>query len=350
MLSQDEPVLAMQDTVFFSYGRHPKTKVLGPIGKSDAPGERGLIMHNALAFTTAGMPLGLMSQCIGARGEIPEEDYQDKIVRLQCTAIEEKESCKWLMALRETHARTAGREGGERGRSGIGEREVNIPGNGKRKARTANVTVRSAAVTIKPPQWRGHAQDSASMEPLTANVIAVSEVHPPQGAESISCILLANLPVNTFTQASQKIDWYTKRWGIETWYKVLKSGCQVEDCMLEHAERLARYLALFSIIGERLMYIGYLAREQPDLPAGKVFSALEIEALHVGMTKEIPRLQKTITLKQTVRLIGQIGGHLGRKRDGEPGVTVLWRGWMRLYEVVTAVLPIKNNSHLINCS
>jgi len=59
-------------------------------------------MHNALAFTTSGVPLGILSQCIWARGEIPEEDYQEKIERLQCTAIVEKESSKWLIALRET--------------------------------------------------------------------------------------------------------------------------------------------------------------------------------------------------------------------------------------------------------
>ena len=106
MQAQDEPVLVMQDTVFFSYGKHPKTKGLGPIGKSNAAGERGLIMHNALAFTSSGVALGVLSQSIWARGEIPEEDYVDKIVRLQCTAIEEKESYKWLIALRETQART----------------------------------------------------------------------------------------------------------------------------------------------------------------------------------------------------------------------------------------------------
>jgi hypothetical protein len=35
-----------------------------------------------------------------------------------------------------------------------------------------------------------------------------------------------------------------------------------------------------------------------------------------------------------VRMLGKLGGHLGRKGDGEPGVLVLWRGWMRLYESV----------------
>src|ERR1017187_3022507 len=69
-------------------------------------GCRGPVMHNALAFTTSGVPLGILSQSIWARREIPEEDYQEKIERLQVTAIEEKESSKWLVALRETLQRT----------------------------------------------------------------------------------------------------------------------------------------------------------------------------------------------------------------------------------------------------
>src|ERR1019366_5315675 len=84
------PVLVMQDTVFFSYGQHPKTRGLGPIGNSNSEHERGLIMHNALAFTAAGAPLGLLSQTTWARQEVPEEGYQENILRLQCTAIEER--------------------------------------------------------------------------------------------------------------------------------------------------------------------------------------------------------------------------------------------------------------------
>ncbi len=106
MAAYGGPVLVMQDTVFFSYGTHPKTRGLGPIGKSNSAGERGLIMHNALAFTAAGVPLGLLNQRIWARRAVAPEGYQEKIKRLQCTAIEEKESSKWLLALRETLERT----------------------------------------------------------------------------------------------------------------------------------------------------------------------------------------------------------------------------------------------------
>src|ERR1039457_1267285 len=209
------PVLVMQDTVFFSYGTHVKTRGLGPIGKSNAAHDRGLIMHNALAFTTSGVPLGILSQSIWARGEIPEEDYQEKIERLQVTAIEEKESSKWLVALGETMQRApsgvpvvtvADRESDFfefltqakelrakyliRARTdrklvpeesagcasmlealsvapALGSIAVPVPRNGSRKARMASIEVRVAQVTVQPPPRRGaHAQASGSSEPV----------------------------------------------------------------------------------------------------------------------------------------------------------------------------------------
>ena len=99
------------------------------------------------------------------------------------------------------------------------------------------------------------------------------ERQAPAGEEAIAWVLLTDLRVTNFDSACEKIDWYGKRFGIEMWHKVLKSGCQVEDCLLEHAERLRRYLTLFSIIGVRLMHVAYLAREQPELPAAQVLSA-----------------------------------------------------------------------------
>jgi len=139
------------------------------------------------------------------------------------------------------------------------------------------------------------------------------------------------------------VQWYARRWGIEIWHKVLKSGCKVEDCMLEEAERLKRYLTLFSIIGVRLMHVTYLARAQPDLPATDVFSEEEVEALHIRVTKASPPEDPVPTLREVVRMLGKLGGHLGRKGDGEPGVTVLWRGWTSLYGTVETLRAYKHS-------
>ena len=380
------PVLVIQDTVFFSYGKHPNTKGLGPIGKSNKSTDRGLIMHNALAFTTSGVALGILSQQIWARKDVPNETPSEKIERLMCTPIDEKESSKWLLALRKTAERTppgvkvitvADRESdffefiteaknlralylirakNDRRLDGddayatvsealaaapvIGTRAVDIPGNGKRKARTAVVEIRTVEVTIKPPTKPRKAKTSAS-EPITVNVVSATEATPPEGAEAISWVLLTNLPVKDFDEAAEKIDWYAKRWGIETWHKVLKSGCKVEDCLLETADRLKRFLTLFSIIGFRLMHITYLARVDPNAPSTEVFSEEEVEALHIRVKKALPPEDKPPTLREAAQMIGSLGGHLGRKSDGDAGITVMWRGMMRLYEDVEMLRAFK---------
>jgi hypothetical protein len=41
-------------------------------------------------------------------------------------------------------------------------------------------------------------------------------------------------------------------------------------------------------------------------------------------------------LNEAVRLLGKLGGHLGRTGDGDPGTEVLWRGMARLADIETA--------------
>ena len=385
-------VLAVQDTVFFSYGQHPKTREIGPIGKSNSDKERGLVQHNALAFTTTGVPLGVLSQHTWARKEVPQETPQEKVERVQRTSIEKKESGKWLTALRETRERTppgvkvvtvADRESDVyefiaeaqahqdlfliRARWDrqlvaeeseeyasllealvdqpvLGGLKVEIPSNGNRKARAANIELRTAHVMLKPPAL------CASSGPLSVNVVWASEVNPPAGEDALSWVLLMNLPVRNLEEAIEKIEWYGLRWGIETWHKVLKSGCKVENCLLETGTRLKRYLALFSIIAARLMYITYVARARPDAPATEVFSSEEIEALPIRLKIAPPAAGQSPKLRATVRMIGALGGHLGRKCDGEPGITVLWRGLTRLYEDVQMLRGCKQLWALGNSS
>ena len=222
----------------------------------------------------------------------------------------------------------------------LGTLEVAIPGNGKRNARTAVIEVKVAQATIQPPQRRGHARDSGSNGPITEQLIGATESATPKDQEAVSWVLLTNLAVADFEAAREKVQWYGKRWGIETWHKVLKSGCKVEDCLLETGERLARCLTVFSIIGARLMHVASLARVQPDMPATEVFSKEAIEALHVRVHKALPPARPPALL-EVVRLIGRAGRYRGRKCEGEPGMTVLWRGWTRLHEDVLVLRAAK---------
>ena len=88
-------VLAPQDTTFLNYTAHPETEGLGPINtRSD--GAVGLVVHDTMAFTADGTPLGLLNVQCWARD--PKE--AGKREKRKDLPIEEKESIKWLESYR----------------------------------------------------------------------------------------------------------------------------------------------------------------------------------------------------------------------------------------------------------
>ena len=64
---------------------------------------------------------------------------------------------------------------------------------------------------------------------LAVNVVLVHEVDPPPGETPIEWLLLTSLPVDGFVQAGTVIEYYTCRWVVEVFFRVLKGGCTVED-------------------------------------------------------------------------------------------------------------------------
>ncbi len=115
---------------------------------------------------------------------------------------------------------------------------------------------------------------------------------------------------------------------------MLKSGCLVEECQLETRERLERCLAVDLIVAWRVLYLTMVGRETPNLPCSVVFEDYEWKALYVFVHKSRDAVPKEPpTLREVTRLIGRLGGHLGRKSDGHPGPMTLWRGLQRLPDI-----------------
>jgi hypothetical protein len=94
-------VLAVQDTTYFNYTKHQKTRGLGPIG-TDEQELRGLVNHTTLAITPQGLPLGVLAQKMWARDD--EDQMSEK--KRKNRAIEEKESYKWIESLRQVRRLT----------------------------------------------------------------------------------------------------------------------------------------------------------------------------------------------------------------------------------------------------
>lgn len=377
-------VLAVQDTTYFNYSHHPVTQGLGLIGSVE-DGQVGLIMHTTLALTPQGVPLGVLTQETWAREE-PEFDPAEQRKQRRQSPIEAKESYKWVKAIRQTvalcpagvevvtvgdseadiyemfqeaedlEAKLLVRASQDRAvvRSGrlrqvlsrrpvAGHLKVEIPAQGNRAARTAQVEVRYGRVTLRPPYRPKSCQ--AHLRPLQVHVVWVREVAPSAEVEEpLEWILVTNVPVRSFADAVERVRWYRLRWHIEVFHKVLKSGCKVEDCRLEDAQRLIRYLTLKSVIAWRLFWMVQMNRAQPDALCTVVLAAHEWQALYAAIHRTSALPETVPTVHQVVRWIAQLGGFLGRKRDGEPGATVVWRGWQRLQDLAAMWLVVRGDS------
>lgn len=380
-LRGERVVLVPQDTTHLNFSTHPQTTGLGPIGgNQDKP--MGLLLHGALALDEGGQPLGLLHANIYAREAAEVKKAKGSHNRQR---LEEKESFKWLrayeatcQAARETGAQTtfvsiADREGdiyelfleaarqghaahlivrAQHPRSVLQSREktlwewlgaeaaapnllaIELPAKGGRAARTALLSIRFAPVTLQVPIDRAKYQKHTQTLQLWA--VEAREQFPPEGTEPLCWRLLTTLEVRSFEDAVRVVRWYGRRWQIEVFHKILKSGCRTEERQLERAERLRCTLALDLVVAWRIFALSWIGRKTPNCPATVIFTPAEWKALYCFIHKSSRPPEEVPTLGEAMRWVGMLGGFLARKSDGDPGPIVLWRGMTRLADITAA--------------
>lgn len=381
LLSGGEKMLLMiQDTTYFNYSRHKKTKGLGHIsGFKGARGEKleahGLILHSALAMTTDGVPLGIIDGKLWTRTK-PAGSITESGKNTSRIPLEEKESFRWIEAMRGverviqkpsqvvhvcdresdiieffleakhqgTHfvvrIRDCRRhiEGGERIFDPVNKVDskgfYKIPVcNSNGVKRIAKVEVKFYPVTVLP------SVEKKDLESVEAWVISATEVDPPSKEDMIDWKLLTDMSLSSFDDAMEKIGWYTLRWQIEVFHKVLKSGCKVLDCRLQTADRLIRYVALMSVVAWRIFWMTTVTRTARHIKPTIVLTPDEITAIRL-YTKRKQNLRTAPELKSAndwIRALAKIGGFLARKADGDPGPFTFWRGYLRLQDIMLGI-------------
>jgi hypothetical protein len=208
---------------------------------------------------------------------------------------------------------------------------VQVPRHAAQPARQATLTLRYGPVTLRPPRHRR----AEKLPAVTVWAVYVVEEHPPAGVAALEWLLLHTAPVATVAVAVERVEWYGVRFGIEVWHKVLKSGCRIEARQLETADRLQRCLPLYSILAWRILYATLLSRTLPELPCTVLLALEEWQALYCAIHHTPTPPLTPPTVQQAVRWLARLGGFLERPSDGEPGVTVLWKGFQHLADLTT---------------
>ena len=168
---------------------------------------------------------------------------------------------------------------------------------------------------------------------LTLTAIYAQERGTPKDREPIDWKLLTDLPVSSRTEAIEKLLWYASRWKIETYHKMLKSGCKAEESRLRTADRLVNLISVFCILSWRLFWMTMLNRSVSGMPSGAVFSETERQLLdHLVPDRHVDRAVNR-SLSFYIIKLARLGGYLARTGDPPPGNTVMWRGLSRLTDI-----------------
>ena len=119
--------------------------------------------------------------------------------------------------------------------------------------------------------------------------------------------------------------WYTYRWLIEEYHKILKSGCQVESYRLA-GDSMEVLLGFLTPIAADLLRMTYLNRTQPDSSAETILTPVQIKVLTAASSKNRNK-NKTKTELNTIawaiQEIARLGGHLEHRKKTPIGITVL---------------------------
>jgi len=382
-IQEYEVVLLPQDTTELDCTR-PQEVVegTGPLG---CPTHNGLLCHPVIAFTPERVPLGTVDVKIWAR----DPDDEHKKDRRKQTPFEEKESYRWWEGYQQACAvaslcpnttivsisdregdiyecmmagerdpqekkaewiirsaqdrRVTGPEDGQydeivhqklRGQVGatavLGELEVRLPKRASRQARTAKLQLRATRVWLRAPNRKGKRLPS-----VRVNAVLVREVGAPEGEEPLEWLLLTSLPVDSFDLAHLVVSYYCARWSIEIFFRILKVGCKVEQLQLEKAERLVPCVVMYMIVAWRTMMATMLGRECPELSCEVMFEEQEWKSVYLILHKTEAPVEPP-SLGEFVSMLGQLGGHLGRKGDGPPGPEAIWVGLRRMSDFALA--------------
>lgn len=357
-------ILAVQDTTTLSYTGHPPEGA-GPINTSQNTAV-GLMLHDTMAFTPEGTPLGLLNVQCWAR----DPRQAGKKYRRHQLPMEQKESIKWLVSYRavaeaqklcpdSTLISVGDREAdlyelfqegiqnpdgpkllirAERTRNRKVEQEdlwqtmkaepvagwldVAVPRRGSRPARTAKLQIRFAQVVLRPPA-------RSKLEAVRIWAVYAREVgYSTKVKEPIDWMLLTTVKTESFKEACQRLTWYSRRWGIEVYHRTIKSGCRIEDRRLDDAHSLEACLAIDLVVAWRIYSLTMVGREKPEMPCDQILNEQEWRVLSAWATGQMTDTPPSA--QQAMRWIGKIGGWLARGKEDNPGTTCMWRGLVRL--------------------
>ena len=256
----EKVVLAIHDTTAINYNGLEATR--GLVGSVSGKGVKGLMAHFGLAVNLVGRPLGVFSLDADFRHEAQQDEKESRrwlegleragelaaaCRETRVITVCDREGDIWKM-FREAATTGAGllvranRARSRRvisangsledlwdhvaGQPSLASKTITIEACGgprSREERKAKLDLRACTGTLAAPT---DATDKTATRMLA---VSATETSPPHDKEPLHWLLLTTEGEPSAEQARKVIAFYERRWSIETWFSVLKTGTRAGD-------------------------------------------------------------------------------------------------------------------------
>src|SRR5512143_2124617 len=289
-------VLCIQDSTELDFSTQPG---IAGLGRLSYEAQHGMYVHPTLVVTPPGVALGVVDAWMWARAPKGAATFKESVrwlegygivadlaetlpaTRLVYVADREGDMralmdaaarrgmpADWLVRAQHERKTAVGDKLWARlgASEPLGEIEFTLPAGPGRPSRWVGQTLYLQRVTLPARKGTPAVQVTARL---------AREEHPPAGEQAIEWRLLTNRSATTLEETVELIEWYRRRWLVEVFFRILKSGCRVEALQLGALERLERALVIYLIIAWRILQVVTWGRNCPDLPCEVVFDSEE---------------------------------------------------------------------------
>ena len=147
-------------------------------------------------------------------------------------------------------------------------------------------------LALRPPQ------EHRGARPLTVWVTELGEPGPPPGAGALDWLLVSS--ESAAAAALRAVGQYELRWGVEEYFRPMKTSARAEYRRLGDGASQARCLALDAIECRRIFDLQRLARVEPAKPAAEVLEPTDRHCLRVWLAQR-PQLRPPLPGDEIVR-------------------------------------------------
>lgn len=328
--SSYETILVAQDSTYFNLSGHKSMEGLCVLqGKI-----LGSVQHNVLAMSPSGSPLGLLYQHNWTRGGEGSSLYKyesDKWASglqsvnnhlgnkgKQVVLIQDRESdilsfmssprCKnvdLLLRVYQNRNYAYIKEGSDETEvSNLRETATNLAyvGNKTVEIQRGNKSVwiklalYAGAVSACAPKNAPKGTPNVDMTMIRAVEVGAEDINFNDifdAKEAVEWLLLTTINLNDKSDAATIVGYYAKRWGIERFHFVQKSGAyNVERLQFDHIHTYFNALAFYSILAWKTLAVNYVIREEPQESALNIFDDKEVLTLEAITHTSITSIQQ----------------------------------------------------------